>query len=175
MRIITILFLLLLLAALLDALWGKIPNWLNITGYLVGVVFTCYTLSFLDAIQRIVVSLVIFICMYLLFAIGCMGAGDVKLLMVLSMYASLKEFLVILMISFVLAAAFSLCKMIKYNILWLRLALFASYLQKCVQSRKVLPYVNSVDAWQAKIHMAGPIFIGYCIWASQIQSGGIYF
>lgn len=166
MERIVVLFFILLLAAFTDLFWNVIPNWLNIVGYFVGIAYICFTLSYLDAVQRIGISFIIFAVFYFIFKIGCLGAGDIKLLMTASIYVDPKNFLLILLLSLFLAAAISICIMIRQNILWTRLVLFASYLQKCIQNRVVYPYCDSEYEKQVTIHMAVPIFMGFCIWVS---------
>lgn len=168
-----IIFFVLLTAASIDHFKGIIPNWLNLAGLIIGIGYNCYTSSYLNVILRIGISIVVFAVLYLFFMIGCIGAGDIKLIMVMCIYVGLYDFVKILLISLIVAAVISVYKMIKYRILWFRVEIFVSYLQKCIQNRNILPYEGAYDSNQAIIHMAVPLFIGYCIWSIAEMMGGI--
>ncbi|MFL6351486.1 MAG: prepilin peptidase [Bryobacteraceae bacterium] len=75
-----ILIAIVLVAAIYDLRFRRIPNWLNLSGVILGLVVNTFLFArsgFIIAVLGIVCSLVIYVPLYL---IRGMGAGDVKLM-----------------------------------------------------------------------------------------------
>ena len=100
-----VLFLLLFCAALWDMYHARIPNILIIFGALTAVFFWM-SHDRETLFRRAGVSFLIFVVLYAFFTVGRLGAGDVKLLMMLVLYIKPADFLTILFISFAGAVIF---------------------------------------------------------------------
>ncbi|MCR5799675.1 MAG: prepilin peptidase [Lachnospiraceae bacterium] len=100
-----VLFLLLFCAALWDMYRARIPNILIIFGTLISVFFWI-SHDMETLFKRVGVSFLIFVVLYAFFTVGGLGAGDVKLLMMLVLYIKPADFLTILFISFAGAVIF---------------------------------------------------------------------
>lgn len=74
-----ILFIMLLIAFLIDAKSKIIPNWLTISGIIIGLLYNLYITGILGLISAIIGILVGLIIFLLLYALKAVGAGDVKL------------------------------------------------------------------------------------------------
>jgi prepilin peptidase CpaA len=69
-----------LVAALFDLRWRRIPNWLNLTGWIFGMVLQFYT-SGLEGVGQGLMGTAVALAVYgTLFALRAMGGGDVKLM-----------------------------------------------------------------------------------------------
>ena len=107
------------LAALTDLKTDRIPNGLIITGIIIGVFGSLWYR--LDLLQLAVSMFLAFALMYPLFKIGALGAGDVKIFIMIGSFVDAKEFIMILVSAFVIGAVFSLFKlMIEHNGLYFK-------------------------------------------------------
>lgn len=122
------LFLLLAVAVITDLRSDKIPNWLILIGSIVGIWMTDH---FFKSISVFIFIILIF---FPLFRIGALGAGDVKSIAMISFYLTLAQLLEAVFYAFLLASAFSVCKILYYR-----------------------------SFQQRKIHLALPIFLGVLI------------
>lgn len=95
-----LLFLILFCAALCDLKYLKIPNSLILLGICCSISILLVSLDFTTLVSRLLVSLIIFISLFSFFQIGILGAGDIKLLMMMSLFLSISELLQIVFISF---------------------------------------------------------------------------
>ena len=106
----SLLFLLLLLATLTDIKTDRIPNGFVVLGIVIGVLGSLWLGS---DIRRIAVSMLLaFLLLYPLFKIGALGAGDVKLFIMIGSFVEVKELLMILAVSFVIGALCSVLKLL---------------------------------------------------------------
>jgi len=139
----------------------KIKNPIILTGYAAGFWYIIF--------RQGVPGIPVFLCrallpialFYILFLIGVLGAGDIKLFSVLSIFLTLNETGTLIILSFVLGAIGALLKMCITNELLARIAYFSNYASLCIGQRKLLPYQrigkNSI------IHFSVPIFISFII------------
>ena len=102
-------FLLLLLAtaAITDMRSCRIPNILILAGLAVGIWTTNH---FNRSISICIFSILIF---FPLFLIGALGAGDIKCLAIMSFYLLPERLLMAWFYTFLLAAVWGICKMLK--------------------------------------------------------------
>lgn len=95
-----LLFLILFCAALCDLRYLRIPNSLIILGYCCSISILLLSFDFTILISRLFISLMVFISLFSFFQIGILGAGDIKLLMVMSIFLNISDLLQIVFISF---------------------------------------------------------------------------
>jgi len=74
-----ILFVMLIIAFLIDAKSRIIPNWLTISGIIVGLLYNSYVAGVLGLISAMISMLAGLIIFLLLYALKAVGAGDIKL------------------------------------------------------------------------------------------------
>jgi len=91
------------IATFFDIRTKKIPNFFSFLGVIAGV---CFSISIKNiAITNIVLDLVISFCLaYPLFYFNVLGAGDVKILIVISLFLTHYSWLMLIIISITLAA-----------------------------------------------------------------------
>lgn len=104
------LLLLLAIAVITDTLSSRIPNILILIGLAAGI-WTTNHLS--RSISICIFSILIF---FPLFLVGALGAGDIKCLAMMSFYLLPEQLLMTTFYTFLLAAIFSIFKMIKIHI-----------------------------------------------------------
>ncbi len=108
--------------------------------------------------------------LYPLFKIGAFGAGDVKLYGACAGYFPSTKIFWFLFISLLVAAIFSLIKLIKERNVWERLGYFCEYILTVVQNGRWHLYMeNERDTHKAGICLAGPILC-----SALLYLGGAY-
>ena len=154
--------LLLILAAVMDILSGKIRNRLILGGLAAGLFFQLAEAGGKGAgIFLTNVSIPVILC-YLLFLIHVLGAGDIKLFSVIGGIWNLEILTVTIMRSFLTAAGMSLGKMLHHRNLISRLCIFGDYIRQALAAGRFSQYPKS-QGNQHIIHFSIAILIGYII------------
>lgn len=114
-----------------------------------------------------------------LFALGVMGAGDIKLLAVLAIPYGYKGAMIIFCFALVWGLLIGIVKIIKYGGLGERLKYLFNYLNQLVASLRVRggeafeqSYIKGLDEEMVKksgIHFSLPIFLGYLIYIGGVK------
>lgn len=110
MEIIYFLFALLVCAFLCDLKCSKIPNALIITGIFTGILYTVFSCSLEELVNRLTITILVFAVLFPFFRLKMLGAGDVKLLMVITLFMGEDEYLKLMAVSFALALIIGLIK-----------------------------------------------------------------
>ncbi|MCM1121129.1 MAG: A24 family peptidase [Eubacterium sp.] len=163
--------LLLCLAALADLKTDRIPNGLIVLGIMIGV--SDHLLYRLDLLQLAVSMLFAFAVMYPLFKIGALGAGDVKVFVMIGSFVDVKAFIMIIAAAFVIGAVFSLIKLLTEHNGRERIGYFLSYVSDVARTREWKIYGEyMLQDYQLycsnKIHFTVPILFG-----AILRMGGI--
>lgn len=132
-----LLFLLLFFAAISDAVETKIPNLLIIIGFVIAPVALIREHDIERLCSGIICAVSIFCILFFFFQMRLIGAGDIKLLMMMSLFLDVSMLLHILLFSFGNALPF--------------------YLIKEKFTEKTSPQKRG-------IRMSIPIFLGYGYW-----------
>lgn len=133
--IVIILYCILLISVFIDMRKGKIPNWLIVSGSMIGIIFAC------QSIAQLVQVMIVFLILFPFFAIGALGAGDVKCFCMIGLYLNQNQYITSILSSLFIAALFSIFILLK------TLIFFKS---------------NPLEQ-KHFIHLAGPIFLGVLI------------
>ena len=130
----SLLLLLLILATLADLKTDRIPNGFVMFGIIIGMLGS---LADGRAVHRMFASmLLVFSVLYPLFKIGAMGAGDVKVFIMIGSFMEVKELLTILVLSFIIGALCSLLKLLSEHNGRERMYYFLSYISEVVKTRQ---------------------------------------
>lgn len=157
----------LLLATLADLKSDRIPNGFVMLGIVIGVLCSLWHGS---DIRRTVISMLLaFLLLYPLFKIGAMGAGDVKMLMMIGSFVEVKELLMVLALSFMIGALCSLIKLLSEHNGRERLYYFLSYISEVVKTRQWKIYgehvVQDYEQYRRnKIHFTIPVLFSVALW-----------
>ena len=162
---------LLCLAALADLRTDRIPNGLIVLGIIIGL--SNNLLYRLDLLQPAVSMLLAFAIMYPLFKIGALGAGDVKVFVMIGSFVDVKAFITILAAAFMIGAGFSFVKLLTEHNGRERIGYFLSYVSDVVRTREWKIYgeymLQDYQLYRSnKIHFTVPILFG-----AILRMGGI--
>jgi len=150
-------------ALVIDVKSGRVPNWLTMSGLLTSqlvlLLDSCET-----ALKALVISLLIVLILFPVFAIGGLGAGDIKLMMILPCYFSFNSSLHIILYSFLVAAVIGAFGLIFSGKLIYRISRFLLYLKNLIHTGELRIYdsvKSSPDGQLAsnQIHFTLPIFV----------------
>ena len=157
-------------ACVYDYRQRRIPNRLVGIMWIVGLVVNMVRGGPGDTIRGLTVSAVVLMFFYLFFKIGVLGAGDVKLLAVSAEYLDPHKIPVFLFATFLVAAVFSLIKMIYLRNVLERLEYLGQYLTSVVLTGQWQLYVrNRKEETKSSICLAGPLLC-----SALLCLGGIY-
>lgn len=163
---------LLLLSALADMRADRIPNGFILLGAVCGIAGSILLGRGLSSILASVISA--FLLMYPLYMIGALGAGDIKLLMLIGCFQQTGELMVILAGAFVIGAGFSVVKLITERNGRERLQYFLAYLQEVWRTGHWKIYGEDLKQdyhtyCKNKIHFAVPI-----LFSAVCRIGGLF-
>ena len=122
----------LVVAAIVDIFWLRIPNLCIIIGMCFGV---AYQLGLKDASQlgfTVLRITLVFLMLYPFYLCKGLGAGDIKLFMMMGCYLDTQEYVSCLMVTMLLAGACAIVKMICFAQGRERLYYLISYCRKAV-------------------------------------------
>lgn len=163
---------LLFLSALADLKTDRIPNGFILIGIGAGVL--CSILSG-QSLSAVVPSVFLaFLLLYPLYQIGALGAGDVKLFVMIGCFYTAREMLYILAGAFVIGAVFSACKLIAERNGRESFRYFFSYLHEVWKSGRFKLYGEERKRdyhtyCKNKIHFAVPI-----LFSAVCRMGGLF-
>jgi len=147
-----------------DIRTGKVPNLLIRYGMVAGLLFTLWIYSVPDVLKRILAAALILALLYLFYAIGTIGAGDIKLLMMIALYVNIGDYFKIIIFIMLFAIVMAVYKMLKRRCLGARIMYFVSYIRDCIKEKKIMMYEDDNLQNRLTIPMAAAIFGGYSIW-----------
>lgn len=125
--------------------------------------------SVYEALIAMAGSFGIMILLYPLFMIGTLGAGDIKLIMILPAYMSFAGSLITVFMSFVAGACIGLVKMIAGGTLHKRLRVMKSYIETVSLEGRLVLYdkpcrVTGGGIGDHQIHFSIPVLIGTAVY-----------
>lgn len=142
---------------------GKIPNRLILIGMIAGIL-TTETLW-----ECIIQNIIVLVILFPFFSISAIGAGDIKCICMAGFFLNSRQFFNSIVYCFIIAAVFSLCKIVWDHSLRKRMKHFFSYLRHCFLCQKFFPYETEYFNQKHTIHLAVPIFLGVLL-----SVGGTY-
>lgn len=154
-----------------DIRTNKVSNYLILVGIIVGLGMQFYLNYFWGVLVGIISCVIPMIILYPLFVMGALGAGDLKLFMVIGCFFSLSETVICVFLSFLIAFFLALFKMYKNHIFFQRMEHFLQYMQDVFQSGKFLYYetYDEEENFQHKIHFTIAILM-----SALLHVGGVY-
>lgn len=136
----------------------RIPNGVILSGWLTGLAFRFWQTGIAGAGDGIFCIAISIFALFPLFAIRAMGAGDVKLLSVISGYYGLAFGVKTVLVFFLLAGVVSLIQLLKKKWLIRRFSLFFRYL---LYDRKTEYYEPERDGRDMVIPLAPVLSVAY--------------
>lgn len=166
-----ILLLLLFLSALADLKTDRIPNGFIVLGIVIGMTGSLWRCS--NPGRPVVSMLLAFLLLYPLFKIGALGAGDVKVFMMIGSFMGVRELTVVMAAAFVIGAVCSLIKLIAQHDGRERMYYFLSYILEVARTRQWRIYgeymAQDYERYRRnKIHFTVPV-----LFSVALRLGGI--
>ena len=157
--------LLLLLAALADLKTDRIPNGLIVLGMILGL---SGSLQMDRILWHVSSMLLAFLLLYPFFRIGALGAGDVKLFIMIGSFYKTGELLIILAAAFVIAGGLSFVKILAERNGRERMQYLLSYISEIMQTKQWRLYGEDLKQdyqryCHNKIHFAVPVLFGVAL------------
>lgn len=163
---------LLFLSALSDLKTNRIPNGFILIGIGAGLICSILSGQGLSAIPASVI--LAFLLLYPLYKIGALGAGDVKLFVMIGCFYTVRDLAYVLAGAFVIGAVFSACKLAVEKNGKERFCYFFSYLYDVWRSGHLKRYgeeqkQDDYTYCKNKIHFAVPI-----LFSTVCRMGGLF-
>lgn len=149
-----------------DYRYDKICNWLMGIGLAAGISYQLIAEGGYGAAVCLGGWVVVFFLTFPLFALGMIGAGDIKLFMVCAGFLGWRDGIVFLFFSFLIGAFFSILKMIHHKNVMNCIRCLAVYVREIFMTSEWLLYEKGTK--EKSIHLSGPVLL-----ALLVQLGGI--
>jgi prepilin peptidase CpaA len=105
----SLLALLVLVAAIYDIRFRRIPNWLVLTGFCLGIALNTY-FAHVNGFLLSLLGAALALAVYLpFFALRAMGAGDVKLMIAIGAFVGAKNWLILFLMTALLGGILAIC------------------------------------------------------------------
>ena len=159
---IALVIVILLIAVIMDLSFRKIKNGLIIAGLAAGI---CVWVPFAsvesgkDLLAGVILP--ILIC-WIPFLMHALGAGDIKLFSVIGCLYGGRDVVYCIGFSFLIAAGFSLAKLLKDRKLWTSLINCFRYFQQIFTKGKITPYSGRKEP-DHLIHFSVAILLGFVV------------
>lgn len=159
----------LFIAVYYDYQYRRIPNILLVLMFVVGMAQKWW-LRDGSVVTFLLSAFVLIVLLYPFFKLGMLGAGDVKLLGICAGYLAYTKILHFLFFSMLIAAVFSLIKLIMDRNVAERLRYLGDYLLEVARNGRWKLYLeNEKECRKAGIPLAGPVLCSVLLYI-----GGIY-
>lgn len=154
----------LLIAACMDIMKYKIPNWCMFPGIATGLFLTWQQQGGQGLLMTILQIIVIFAVFYPFYLLGGMGAGDVKLFMLLGSYLEKEQLITCIMVAMLLAGAGCVIKILFSKQCRKHLRDMFFYIRKIIMTGSVTDNMPVADK-AATIRLAVPVLCSMLLFA----------
>lgn len=137
----------------------RIPNWLTGIGVLITIGICLW--KGVDVIDMAAGVFIPFLFCIGLFYLGCLGGGDIKLLMVCGIPLG-TYVITFLIVTFFWNGVYAVMFLWKHRSFHLRISYFCNYVSKCLDSRRVIPYQKmGLKSESNQIHFSTGVLLSY--------------
>lgn len=164
----------LVLATLWDVNTGKVPNKLFVFGVIICQAYLLMQGSVEAASLALIYGILIMLVMFPIFAIGGIGAGDIKLMMLLPTCFSIKESVKVIFLSMILGAVIGIVRLMVFRISKDCIIRVIEYFLKIIHQKEILIYnqmseIKSGCLGKNQIHFTIPLLVSVVIWIGGIN------
>ncbi len=159
-----VLYVLLLIAAMMDTMTLKVRNYLIITGYLLGFAISIHVRGSSGIAFSLFGILVSIAALGIFYYFHMIGAGDVKLLSVVGIFLGPADLFYSLLPILLAGGVLSLAKILIERNLIERLQYLAEYFTKYFTERRLIPYYRGEMDKSGVIPLSVAILIGVVIY-----------
>ena len=146
---------LLVIAAVEDIRKCQIPNWLILTGLLLGGLINIRQDGYMGISSFVVGVLFPVLVLWLLFRFRVMGAGDIKLFSVIGGLYGASFVSRVMLVALFLGAVMSVFQLLRYQNLSYRLQYLAEFVSNYLKTGEIKPYyVRERDGTKIIVHFA---------------------
>ena len=170
-NIVIVLFLS-LFAYMCDLRDGKVPNGLILWGYAGGFIYAICEKGASGILEAIISLVWPILLLYVLFRIRALGAGDIKLISVISLFLNGHQVINIIYLSFLIGAGFGAIRLVRHRQIIAHLYMFSDYIQSVIREKRPIHYHGSDDGL-GRIHFCGCIFAACAIVLTGITERGV--
>jgi len=128
-----------------------------------GLIVTLMSYSVVGMLGACIAMSFIFMVFYPFYLIGGLGAGDVKLLMMTACFIREERLIKYLFVTFALAAAISVIKMLLFRESRQRLVYLAQYLKKTALTGSIDHYITNKENKKCVIRLSIPAFMSLIV------------
>ena len=148
---------------------NKIPNYIILFIGILGVLENIPQ-GFAGICLYLMIAGLVMALVYPLYKIGCLGAGDVKLLGMTAGFLPFKKILVFLFVSLLISSVISLIKMFRRDMFWERLRYLFAYFSDVLRKGYFKLYFEKQEERDGvSVCLSGPVFISILLYL-----GGAY-
>ena len=150
----------------IDLVSGRIPGSVSIAGLVISQIYAlCSTGSVTYAMFALISGIMVLVILYPLFAIGGLGAGDIKLMMMLPGFMGIRTSVCAIMYSFVFCALIGIVLLYIRGNLMFRLTEVKNYITAVRMSGKISRYETFPSgvknaSLSNRIHFTVPLLAG---------------
>lgn len=146
----------------MDWRYYRIPNACILAGMAAGLITAYLSYSIMGLLESVGIAIVVFLVFYPFYLLGALGAGDVKLFMMVSCYRTYMlpgRFLHYMLVTMIIAAVISMAKMIAYVESRERLFYLARFLRKIALTGAVDDYQIDKTQKHCVVRLSIPAFL----------------
>lgn len=152
------------IAMIMDIFTGKIRNCFILIGFCSAISCQIFEHRMSGIANFAFGAGVAVLILFSLFALGFLGAGDVKLFAVVGGFLGARGVILCIMISFLLGAVYAVWKMVWRRNMKERFQYFCNYLKTTVMMGKIEAYGQSFEEEQAVLHFSPGILFAVIIY-----------
>ena len=135
----------------------RVPNTFILMGYVSGFIYAISKKG-ASGIPEAIISLVWpILLLYVLFRIRALGAGDIKLFSVISLFLDHHQMFMIIYLSFLTGAVFGAVRLIRNGQIKTHLKNFQDYVFEALTEKRIT-YYKTINEDLGKLHFCGCIF-----------------
>lgn len=142
-----------------DMRYYKISNLCILVGIIAGLIMTLVSYSFAGAVSAVMQTAVIFAAFYPFYALGGLGAGDIKLFMVLGCFLQRERLIGCLFAAMLIAGVASVVKMLIFEESRQRLYYLGRYIRKAAFTGAFDEYETDFTQKRSVIRLSVPVLI----------------
>ncbi len=143
----------------MDWRFYRIPNACIVIGIMAGLILRSVTYPVIELIELLGTVVVVFLFLYPFYLLGALGAGDVKLFIMVACYIKGEQLMRYLLVTMLLAAVISILKMVLYEESRARLFYMGKYVRKVVMTGAMDEYQVDKKQRNCIIRLSIPAFI----------------
>lgn len=146
MQAYTVAVVILTASAACDLLTKKIPNLLIISGYITAFATMIILHGWSEAYIYLIRALVTLFILFIFYFLKALGAGDIKLFSVISIFCPTKILIKFIICSFLIAAATGVVRMLVNRELKSKIRTVVSHVMNCISTGEVSAFVPESES-----------------------------